>query len=153
MAMDVTLIVNGTSHTVSVEPTETVVNILRDRLGLTGTHKDCCMGICGACTVLLDGKPVSSCLLLAPQADGRQIRTVEDLESDGMLSPVQEAFLRHGAVQCGYCTPGFLMTATALLDENPAPNRDQIIDALKGNLCRCTGYKKIIEAVEDVAAG
>ncbi len=151
MAMDVTLIINGAAHTVSVEPTETVVNILRDRLGLTGTHKDCCMGICGACTVLLDGKPVSSCLLLAAQADGREIRTVEDLEKDGKLSPVQEAFLRHGAVQCGYCTPGFLMTATALLDENPSPNRDQIIDALKGNLCRCTGYKKIVEAVEDVA--
>jgi carbon-monoxide dehydrogenase small subunit len=152
MAMDVTLIINGTEHTVSVEPTETVVNILRDRLGLTGTHKDCCMGICGACTVLLDGKPVSSCLLLAAQADGQHIRTVEDLESDGHLAPVQEAFLRHGAVQCGYCTPGFLMTATALLDENPSPSRDEIIDALKGNLCRCTGYKKIIEAVEDVAA-
>lgn len=151
MAMDVTLIINGAAHTVSVEPTETVVNILRDRLGLTGTHKDCCMGICGACTVLLDGKPVSSCLLLAAQADGRDIRTVEDLEKDGKLSPVQEAFLRHGAVQCGYCTPGFLMTATALLDENPSPNREQIIDALKGNLCRCTGYKKIVEAVEDVA--
>ena len=149
--MDVTLIINGAAHTVSVEPTETVVNILRDRLGLTGTHKDCCMGICGACTVLLDGKPVSSCLLLAAQADGRDIRTVEDLEKDGKLSPVQEAFLRHGAVQCGYCTPGFLMTATALLDENPSPNREQIIDALKGNLCRCTGYKKIVEAVEDVA--
>jgi aerobic carbon-monoxide dehydrogenase small subunit len=151
MAMDVTLNINGAAHTVSVEPTETVVNILRDRLGLTGTHKDCCMGICGACTVLLDGKPISSCLLLAVQADGREIRTVEDLEKDGKLSPVQEAFLRHGAVQCGYCTPGFLMTATALLDENPSPNRDQIIDALKGNLCRCTGYKKIVEAVEDVA--
>ena len=153
MPMDVTLIINGTAHTLSVEPTETVVNILRDRLGMTGTHKDCCMGICGACTVLLDGRPVSSCLLLAPQADGRQIRTVEDLERDGRLSPVQEAFLRHGAVQCGYCTPGFLMTATALLEENPKPARDEIIDALKGNLCRCTGYKKIIEAIEFVANG
>ena len=151
MPMDVTLTVNGTAHTLSVEPTETVVNILRNRLGMTGTHKDCCMGICGACTVLLDGRPVSSCLLLAPQADGRQIRTVEDLEQDGRLSPMQETFLRHGAVQCGYCTPGFLMTATALLDENPAPTREEIIDALKGNLCRCTGYKKIIEAIESVA--
>ena len=153
MSMDVTLTVNGTAHALSVEPTETVANILRDRLGMTGTHKDCCMGICGACTVLLDGRPVSSCLLLAPQADGRQIRTVEDLEQDGRLSPMQEAFLRHGAVQCGYCTPGFLMTATALLDENPAPTRGEIIDALKGNLCRCTGYKKIIEAIESVARG
>ena len=151
MTMDVTLNVNGTRHQLSVEPTETVVNILRDRLSLTGTHKDCSMGICGACTVLLNGRPVSSCLLLAPQADGQEIRTIESLEQDGKLSPLQEAFLTFGAVQCGYCTPGLLMTATALLEQNPNPNRTEVIEALKGNLCRCTGYKKIIEAVESAA--
>tara|TARA_A100001037_G_C15151065_1_gene639261 strand:- start:1977 stop:2438 length:462 start_codon:yes stop_codon:yes gene_type:complete len=150
MTMDVTLNVNGQEHKLAVEPTETVVNILRNRLELTGTHKDCSMGVCGACTVLMNGRPVSSCLLLAPQADGQEIRTVESLEHDGKLSPLQEAFLTFGAVQCGYCTPGFLMTATALLEENPKPDRGEVIEALKGNLCRCTGYKKIIEAVESV---
>tara|TARA_Y100001960_G_scaffold105632_1_gene113639 strand:- start:586 stop:1047 length:462 start_codon:yes stop_codon:yes gene_type:complete len=150
MSMDVTMTVNGQEHTLAVESTETVVRILRDRLGLTGTHKDCSMGVCGACTVLMNGQPVSSCLLLAPQADGQEIRTVESLEHDGKLSPLQEAFLTFGAVQCGYCTPGFLMTATALLEENPDPDRSEVIEALKGNLCRCTGYKKIIEAVESV---
>ena len=153
MSVDIILRVNGTPHPLSVEPTETLVNVLRDRLRMTGTHKDCCMGICGACTVLLNGRPVSSCLLLAPQVDDEAITTIESLERDGVLSPLQEAFLRHGAVQCGYCTPGFLMTATALLEENPKPGRDEIIDALKGNLCRCTGYKKIIEAIEFVANG
>ena len=151
MTMDITLTVNGTAHRLSVEPTETVVSILRDRLSLTGTHKDCSMGVCGACTVLLNGRPVSSCLLLAPQADGQEIRTVEGLERDGKLSPLQEAFLTFGAVQCGYCTPGFLMTATALLEDNPKPTRAEVIEALKGNLCRCTGYKKIIEAVESAS--
>ena len=151
MTMDVTLNINGSRHELSVEPTEIVVSILRDRLGLTGTHKDCSMGVCGACTVLLNGRPVSSCLLLAPQADGQEIRTVEGLEQDGKLSPLQEAFLIFGAVQCGYCTPGFLMTATALLEANPKPNRAEVIETLKGNLCRCTGYKKIIEAVESAA--
>jgi carbon-monoxide dehydrogenase small subunit len=152
MSIDVTLNVNGAEHRLSVEPTETVVGILRDRLGLTGTHKDCSMGVCGACTVLLNGRPVSSCLLLAAQADGQEIRTVESLERDGKLSPLQETFLTHGAVQCGYCTPGFLMTATALLEDNPKPTRAEITEALKGNICRCTGYKKIVEAVESAAA-
>ncbi len=153
MNMDITLNVNGTTHELSVDPTETLVHVLRDRLGLTGTHTDCGMGICGACTVQLNGLPVSSCLLLAAQVDGERITTVESLEQGGKLSPLQEAFLKFGAVQCGYCTPGFLMTATALLQENPHPSRDEIVDALKGNLCRCTGYKKIVEAVESVAAG
>ena len=109
------------------------------------------MGICGSCTVLVNDRPVSSCLLLAAQIDGDAVRTVESLESKGSLSPLQEAFLTFGAVQCGYCTPGFLMTATSLLEETPSPSRDEIVEALKGNLCRCTGYKKIIEAVESVA--
>ena len=151
MSIDITLQINGITHQLSVEPTETLIDVLRNRLNLTGTNKDCSMGICGACTVLLNRRPVSSCILLAVQADGDAVTTVEALERDGALSSLQEAFLKHGAVQCGYCTPGFLITATALLEENPSPSRDEIIDALKGNLCRCTGYKKIIEAVESVA--
>ena len=151
MSIDISLEVNGTAHQLSIEPTETLIDVLRNRLNLTGTNKDCAMGICGACTVLLNGQPVSSCILLAVQTDGSAVTTVEALEREGILSPLQEAFLKYGAVQCGYCTPGFLITATALLKENPAANRDEIIDALKGNLCRCTGYKKIIEAVESVA--
>ncbi|MDA0260591.1 MAG: (2Fe-2S)-binding protein [Proteobacteria bacterium] len=150
MSVDIALNINGHCHELTVQPTETLVSILRDRLGMTGTHKDCCMGICGSCTVLVNDRPVSSCLLLAAQIDGESVRTVESLESEGSLSPIQEAFLIFGAVQCGYCTPGFLMTATALLEENPKPSRDEIVEALKGNLCRCTGYKKIIEAVESV---
>jgi carbon-monoxide dehydrogenase small subunit len=151
MNVNIEMRINGTVHRLSVEPTETVADVLRSRLGMTGTNKDCCMGICGACTVMLDDRTVSSCLLLAVQADGSDITTVEGLESAEGLSPVQEAFLRYGAVQCGYCTPGFVITATALLKENPHPTREQIVDALRGNLCRCTGYKKIVEAVEAVA--
>lgn len=151
MSVDISLEINGERRTLAVEPTETLVTVLRDRLGMTGTHKDCCMGICGSCTVLVGDRPVSSCLLLAAQIDGESVRTVESLEQNGSLSPLQEAFLTFGAVQCGYCTPGFLMTATALLEGNPRPSRDDIVEALKGNLCRCTGYKKIIEAVESVA--
>lgn len=151
MPVDISLRINGRAHTLSVTPTDMLVDVLREKLGMTGTNKDCCMGICGACTVMVDGGTVSSCILLAVQADGRDIVTVEGLERAGKLSPVQEAFLRHGAVQCGYCTPGFVITATALLRDNPSPSRDEIIDALRGNLCRCTGYKKIVEAVEDAA--
>ena len=150
MSIDISLEVNGTAHQLSVEPTETLIDVLRNRLNLTGTNKDCAMGVCGACTVLVNHRPVSSCILLAVQTDGSAVTTVEALEREGILSPLQEAFLEYGAVQCGYCTPGFLITATALLKENPSANRDEIIDALKGNLCRCTGYKKIIEAVESV---
>ena len=152
MSIEVAIEINGTRHALEVEPTETVLDLLRERLELTGTHRDCCMGICGACTVLLDRRPVSSCLLLAVQANGGAVTTIEALERDGALSALQDAFLRHGATQCGYCTPGFLMTATALLEANPSPSRADIVEALKGNLCRCTGYKKIIEAVESVAA-
>ena len=151
MSVEITIQINGKTRSLGVEPTDTLIEVLRERLGLTGTNKDCCMGICGACTVLVDGLTVSSCLLLAVQADGKSVETVELLERNGTLSPLQEAFLRYGAVQCGYCTPGFLMTATALLREKQKPTRDEIIDALRGNLCRCTGYKKIVEAVEAVA--
>ena len=112
----------------------------------------CAQGICGACTVIVDGKATTSCLLLAAQADGAEIKTVEGLEKNGGLDPLQEAFINYGAVQCGFCTPGFLMTARALLDENPPPTRDEIVDALRGNICRCTGYAKIIEAVAAAAS-
>ncbi len=151
MTVDINLIVNGERHSLSVSPTETLTQVLRDRLGLTGTHRDCAMGICGACTVHLNGEPVSSCLLLAVQADGEEITTIEGLEKGGSLAPVQEAFLKHGAVQCGYCTPGFVMTAEALLRNNASPSREEITEALRGNICRCTGYVKIIDAVESVA--
>jgi aerobic carbon-monoxide dehydrogenase small subunit len=151
MPVDISFRINGRKHALAVAPTDMLVDVLRERLDMTGTNKDCGMGICGACTVLVDGTTASSCILLAVQADGRDIVTVEGLERAGKLSPVQEAFLRHGAVQCGFCTPGFVITATALLQDNPRPSRDEIIDALRGNLCRCTGYKKIVEAVEDAA--
>lgn len=149
--LDIALTVNGARHELTVGPTEMLTEVLRRRFGLTGTNRDCGMGICGACTVLLDAQPVSSCILFAAQADGAEITTVEGLEQNGRLTAIQEAFLRHGAVQCGYCTPGFVITATALLEENPNPSRTEIVEALKGNLCRCTGYKKIVEAVESVA--
>lgn len=152
MTVDITLIVNGERHYLTVSPTETLIQVLRERLGLTGTHRDCAVGICGVCTVHLNGEPVSSCLLLAVQADGEEITTIEGLEKGSSLAPVQEAFLKHGAVQCGYCTPGFVMTAVALLKNNVSPSREQIVEALRGNLCRCTGYVKIIDAVESAAA-
>ena len=153
MSVEIELSVNGARHRLSVEPTENLVSVLRDRLQMTGTHRDCEIGICGACTVLVDNLPVSSCLMRAVQADGKEIRTVEGLEGDGgVLHDIQRAFLTVGGVQCGYCTPGFVMTAVALLEENLQPSRVEIIEALKGNICRCTGYEKIIGAVE-VAAG
>ena len=151
MPIDIAITVNGKPQELAIEPTDMLLDVLRNRLGMTGTNRDCSMGICGVCTVMLDGRPTSSCILLAAQADGCEVTTIEGIERDGRLSKLQEAFLRHGAVQCGYCTPGFIITATALLEENPHPTRDAITDALRGNLCRCTGYKKIIEAVEEVS--
>jgi carbon-monoxide dehydrogenase small subunit len=151
MNIPITLVVNGDRRDVSVEPTEMLLDVLRDRLGYVGANKVCAQGICGACTVIVDGQAATSCLLLAAQADGAQIRTVEGLEHDRALDPLQEAFINYGAVQCGFCTPGFLMTARALLDENPTPTREEIVDALRGNICRCTGYAKIVEAVAAAA--
>jgi aerobic-type carbon monoxide dehydrogenase small subunit (CoxS/CutS family) len=151
-AIDITLNVNGRDHRIAVRSTEMLLDVLRDRLGYVGTNKVCAQGICGACTVIVDGKSTTSCLALAAQLDGARIITVEGLERDGALDPLQESFMRHGAVQCGYCTPGFLMAARSFLNDNPQPSRDEIIDALRGNICRCTGYKKIIDAVADVAA-
>jgi aerobic-type carbon monoxide dehydrogenase small subunit (CoxS/CutS family) len=140
---------NGEEVDVSFAPYKTLLEVLREDLGHTGTKHGCELGECGACAVLLDGRPVVSCLILALECDGRNILTVEGLARDGRLHPLQEAFADLGAAQCGYCTPGILVTAKALLDQNAHPSRDQIRDALSGNLCRCTGYLQIFEAVEE----
>jgi carbon-monoxide dehydrogenase small subunit len=134
-----------------VDANKTMLNVLRDELCFTGTKEGCGAGECGACTVIVDGKPINACLVLAPEMDGMHITTVEGLSKGGELSPLQRAFVDHAALQCGFCTPGFLMSATALLEENPKPTREEIVKAISGNLCRCTGYIRIIEAIEDVA--
>lgn len=148
----VSLSVNGDEVRAAVPAARTLLEMLRYDLGLTGTKQGCDKGDCGACTVLLDDRPVLSCLMLAADADGAKVETVESLARGAKLHPLQEAFVRHGAVQCGFCTPGMLMSAKALLDEPRAVTRDDIKHALSGNLCRCTGYTKIIDAVEDAAA-
>jgi carbon-monoxide dehydrogenase small subunit len=139
--------VNGEWHEVAVKPRDMLVEVIRDRVGLTGTKASCESGICGACTVLLDGRPVLGCITLALDCDGKQVETVEGLAQGDRLSPIQQAFLDQGAVQCGFCTSGMLMSATALLREHPKPSREQINKALEGNLCRCTGYNAIVDAV------
>ncbi|MCS6843175.1 MAG: (2Fe-2S)-binding protein [Caldilineales bacterium] len=147
MKRPVTLTINGERQEVAVEPWWTLLDVLREELGLTGAKKGCDRGDCGACTVLLDGKPVTSCMVLAVQADGRQVVTVEGLAAPGHLHPVQRAFVDYGAVQCGFCTPGMIMAAVALLNETPHPTEAEVRAALTGNLCRCTGYAKIVQAV------
>jgi carbon-monoxide dehydrogenase small subunit len=147
-AAKIRLHLNGEDTDVTFAPYKTLLEVLREDLGHTGTKHGCELGECGACAVLLDGKPVLSCLVLALECDGRQVLTVEGLVLEGKLHPLQDAFADLGAAQCGYCTPGILVTAKALLDENPHPTRDQIRQALSGNLCRCTGYLQIFEAVE-----
>jgi carbon-monoxide dehydrogenase small subunit len=147
MLVPVTFVLNGLPHQVDVPPTETLLHTLRARLGLLGTKENCLQGECGVCTVLLDGRPVYACLLLTPLAEGRAVTTVEGLASGGELHPLQRAFVQAGAVQCGYCTPGMLLAASALLAETPRPTDEQIRLALSGNLCRCTGYGRILEAV------
>lgn len=134
-----------------IEPTIRLLDLLREKFNLTGTKEGCGIGECGACTVIVDGKAVNSCLMLAYQIDGCEILTIEGIETDGKLHPLQENFLKSGAIQCGFCTPGMIMSAYALLLENPIPTEEEIKDAIAGNLCRCTGYKQIIEAVEKSA--
>jgi carbon-monoxide dehydrogenase small subunit len=151
MKQFIKLRVNGESYEVQVEPKRLLLDVLRDNLGLTGAKKACDFGNCGSCTVLMDGKPVLSCLVLAIEAQDKDILTVEGLAKNGQLHPLQQAFVDHGAIQCGFCTPGMLMSAKALLDENPKPTQAEIKEALSGNLCRCTGYAKIIKAVEAAA--
>jgi carbon-monoxide dehydrogenase small subunit len=149
----VRLTLNGASRAVDVEPHATLVDVLRDTLALTGTKKGCGGATCGACTVLLDGVPVFACVTLAVRCDGREVLTIEGLAPEtGALHPLQQAAIDHGAVQCGYCTPGWLLAARALLDHNPHPTRDEVRRAISGNLCRCTGYQKIEEAILAVAA-
>ena len=148
----VELSINGDSYRIALRANEFLADVLRSKLELTGTKTACDMGVCGSCTVLLDGLPVSSCLTLAVDAEGKEITTIEGLESPGgELHPVQESFLDKGAVQCGFCTAGMLMTTKSFLDKNPDPTEPEIRQALSGNICRCTGYAKIVEAVEDAA--
>ena len=146
-----TMTVNGRRVTVQIESDELLVDVLRDRLDLIGTKIGCNEGECGACTVIMDGQAVLSCLIPAMRAQGRQVITIEGLSDGDTLHPLQQAFVEHGAVQCGYRTPGFIVSAKALLDENQHPSRDEIKEAIAGNLCRCTGYVKIMEAIESVA--
>ena len=146
----INLTINDQHYEVAVEPNQTLVDLLRYQLGLTGTKKGCEMGDCGSCTVILDGKAVNSCLVLAIQADGRIIQTIEGLETGGGLHPVQEAFVEKGAIQCGFCSSGMILSAKNLLDQKSNPSETEIRRALAGNLCRCTGYQKIIEAVKSV---
>ncbi len=143
--------VNGKDHELEVEDSMRLLDILRDELRLTGTKEGCAVGECGACTVIMNGDAVNSCLILASQANNATIETVENLEQDDILSKLQNAFVEEGAIQCGFCTPGMLMSAKALLDKTPHPTEDQIKDALEGNLCRCTGYVPILNAVKKAA--
>ena len=147
----VSLRVNGEARQATVEVRTTLADFLRDALDLTGTHVGCEHGVCGACTVLLDGQPVRSCLILAVQAEGAAITTVEGLADGEKLHPLQQAFWDHHGLQCGFCTPGFLLTAKAFLEENPRPTDDEIREAISGNLCRCTGYHFIVEAIRSAS--
>ena len=148
----VALTVNGSRREVAVEPYRSLLDTLREEVGLTGTKKGCDVGDCGACTVIVDGKPVNSCLMLAVEADGKAVETIEGLQSGvDQLHPLQENFMKYGASQCGFCTPGILMMAKVLLDENPNPSDDEIRFGLSGNICRCTGYTKIFDAIKGAA--
>lgn len=148
MKIPVTLKVNGETHELTIAPYRTLADVLREEMRLTGTKKGCDVGECGACTVLLNGKPVNSCLIVAATVQNSEILTIEGLAKNGKLHPLQESFLKEGAVQCGFCTPGILMSLKALLDNNPAPTSEDVKTAIAGNLCRCTGYSKIFKAAE-----
>ena len=138
---------NGREQTIEVEPHELLLDVIRNRLGLTGAKKSCDMEVCGACTVLVDGRPVSSCTLLAFEVRGRRVLTIEGLAESGKLHPLQQAFIDHGGFQCGFCTPGMILAAKALLDQNPRATEAEVIDFMEGNICRCTGYKSIIKSI------
>ena len=148
--VDIELSVNGNKYQLKIEPWRTLVEVLREKLGLMGTKKSCNEGECGACTVIMDGKAVTSCLVLALDAQGKDVTTIEGLSEGETLDPIQESFLKHGGVQCGYCTSGMVMSAKALLDENSNPTLDETRRAISGNLCRCTGYQHIIDSIRAV---
>ena len=148
---DVTITVNGTTHQVAVEPRRILADVLREELGLTGTHLGCEHGVCGSCTVIIDGEAVRSCLQFAVQADGAAITTIEGLATGGELTPVQQAMADHHGLQCGFCTPGFVISITAFLDTNPDPTDQEIREGMSGNICRCTGYQGILKAVRQAA--
>jgi carbon-monoxide dehydrogenase small subunit len=145
--------VNGECYELGVEPQRTLLEVLREDLGLTGAKEACGTGECGACTVLINGTPILSCLTLAIEAQGKEITTIEGLSKAGELHPLQKAFVQYGAIQCGFCTSGMILNAKSILDENPKPSREEIVKALEGNLCRCTGYNKILEAIMAVSTG
>lgn len=147
----INLVINGEPTTAEVRPDQTLLSLLRDDLEHTGTKESCSIGECGACTVIMDGKAVKSCITLAAQCDRKEVITIEGLEENGNLHPLQQCFVEANAVQCGFCTPGFIMAALAFLGENPSPTRDEIRTAISGNLCRCTGYEYIIDAIENYA--
>ncbi len=147
----INLIVNGDSHEVAVQPRDSLLDVLRNKLNLMGTKKGCNKGDCGACTVNMNGRVVNSCLVLAVEADGAEISTIEGLAKGAQLHPLQESFIRYGAFQCGYCTPGMIVSAKALLDENPEPTEEAIRYFISGNICRCTGYIKIVQAIKEAA--
>jgi carbon-monoxide dehydrogenase small subunit len=149
---NVSVTVNGVAREAEVEPRTLLVYFLRETLGLTGTNVGCDTSSCGACTVLVDGESVKSCTMLAAQADGREVMTIEGLASDGQLHPIQEAFHRNHGLQCGFCTPGMIMAAASYLEENPTPTEEQVREALEGNLCRCTGYHNIVKSILDAAS-
>ena len=153
MKQVIELIINGEPSEVIVRPNELLVDVIRDKIGLTGTKKGCGAGDCGACTVLMEGKPILSCLTLAISCQGKHIETIEGLAKDGTLHPLQQTFVKKGAIQCGYCTPGMILSAKALLRKKPSPDPEDIRYEMAGNLCRCTGYKKIMEAIIEAGQG
>jgi aerobic-type carbon monoxide dehydrogenase small subunit (CoxS/CutS family) len=145
--LPVSFTLNGRLQEIEVEPQELLLDVVRERLGLTGVKRSCDVQVCGACTLLVDGRPVSACTTLAFEVRGRSVLTIEGLAEDGKLHPLQEAFIEHGGFQCGFCTPGMILAAKALLDENPSPTEEELKHFMHGNICRCTGYKKIIESI------
>ena len=152
MPYDLNFVVNGVAQRLAVEPTDLLIDVLRERLRLTGTKEGCSVGVCGACTVLVDDEPLTACLTLALTLQGRHVHTIEGFAREGQLHPLQQAFLDHGGFQCGFCTPGQIMAACALLREHPDPSDEEIKEAMLGNLCRCTGYYKIIDSIKAAGA-
>ena len=153
MKRELNITINGQPYNLFVSTHRTLLEVIRDDLGLTGTKVGCEMGECGACTVIMDGRTVNSCLVLAHESEGCVVQTIEDLVEDGNLHPIQESFVEHGAIQCGFCTSGMIMSTKGLLEKNPNPGKDEIRAEMRGNLCRCTGYVKIVEAIEAVRDG